>query len=51
MAKKVDDKPGRNQRLQQLVDLLKFVLTLDDQEILISTLESVIEALEDEISK
>lgn len=51
MTKKVDDKSGRNQRLQQLVDLLKFVLTLDDQEILISTLESVIEALEDEISK
>lgn len=51
MTKKIDDKPGRNQRLQQLVDLLKFVLTLDDQEILISTLESVIEALEDEISK
>ena len=51
MPKKIDDKFGRNQRLQQLVDLLKFVLTLDDQEILISTLESVIEALEDEISK
>lgn len=51
MPKKVDDKTIRNQKLQQLVDLLKFVLTLDDQEIVVSTIESVIESLEDEISK
>jgi hypothetical protein len=51
MTKKVDDKSIRNQKLQQIVDLLKFILTLDDQEIVVSTIESVIETLEDEISK
>jgi len=39
------------QKLQQAVDLLKFVLTLDDEEVTKSTIESVIESLEDEINK
>lgn len=50
MSKK-SDKEGRNQKLQQLVELLKFVLTLDDEEVVKSTIESVIETLEEEINK
>jgi Trp operon repressor len=46
-TKKKDDK----QKLQQIMELLKFVLTLDDEEIVKSTIESVIELLEEEISK
>jgi hypothetical protein len=42
---------GLVDRIKQIVDLLKFVLTLDDQEIVVSTIESVIETLEDEIIK
>ena len=38
------------QKIQQLVDLLKFVLTIEDEEIIRSTIESVIETL-DEINK
>jgi hypothetical protein len=38
-------------RLQQIVDLLKFTLTLNDEEITKSTVESVIELLEEEIDK
>lgn len=51
MSKK-NDKENRNAQLQQVVELLKFVLTLDDdEEIVKSTIESVIELLEEEISK
>ena len=46
MSKKNQD--TRN-KLKQVVDLLKFVLTLDDEEIVKSTIESVIEVLEEEI--
>jgi len=38
-------------QLQQIIDLLKFSLTLDDKEILNSVIESVIESLEDELNK
>lgn len=41
----------RNAKLIQVVELLKFILTLDDQEITHSTIESIIEILEEEISK
>lgn len=41
----------RKQKLIQVIELLKFVLTLDDEEIVKSTVESVIELLEEEISK
>ena len=50
MSKK-SDKENRNQKLRQITELLKFVLTLDDDEIVKSTIESVIESLEEEISK
>lgn len=45
---KSDD--NKEYQLQQIIDLLKFALTLDDPEIVTSTVESVIELLE-EISK
>lgn len=48
---KKSDKENRNAKLQQIVELLKFVLPLDDEEIVKSTIESVIELLEEEISK
>lgn len=51
MSKKIDDKLARSQRLQPLADLLKFVLTLDDKEIIKAAIESVIESIEDEITK
>jgi hypothetical protein len=38
-------------KLEQVVELLKFALTLDDEEIIKSTVESVIEILEEEIGK
>lgn len=41
----------RNQKLQQIIDLLQFALSLDDEEIMKSTIESVIELLEEEITK
>lgn len=51
MPKKSKSNPGGKQKLQQVVELLKFVLTLDDEEIVKSTIESVIELLEEEIGK
>ena len=38
-------------KLKQVVELLKFALTLDDEEIIKSTVESVIEIIEEEIGK
>lgn len=38
-------------KLQKIIDLLKFILTLDDDEIIKSTIESIIEVLEEEISE
>jgi hypothetical protein len=46
--KKTDD---TKQKLEQAVSLLKFVLSADDGEIIKYTIESVIELLEEEISK
>jgi hypothetical protein len=40
-----------NQKLEHVIELLKFVLSLDDEEIIKSTVESVIEILEEEITK
>lgn len=37
--------------LEQVVNLLKFSLSLEDQEIIKSTIESVIEILQEEIAK
>jgi hypothetical protein len=38
-------------KLQQIIELLKFALSLEDQEIIKSTVESIIEILEEETSK
>ena len=38
-------------KLEQVVELLKFALSLEDEEIIKSTVESVIEILEEEIGK
>ena len=46
----ITTKDTKKQRLQHIVDLLKFVVTLDDDEILIASVESIIELLEEEIS-
>lgn len=45
------DVGNQKYKLQRIVELLRFVLTLDDEEIVKSTLESVIELLEEEINK
>lgn len=47
MSTKSSDK---KEKIQRIIELLKFALTLDDQEIVKSTVESVIELLE-EINK
>jgi len=38
-------------KIEQVIALLKFALSLDDEEIIKSTVESVIEILEEEIVK
>lgn len=38
-------------KMEQIVELLKFALALEDEEILISTVQSVIEIIEEEIIK
>lgn len=43
------DEDSQKRKLQQIVDLLKFVATLDDEEIIKATIESVVELLEEEI--
>lgn len=42
---------NKKHKLKQVIDLLKFSLSLDDEEIVKSTIESVIEILEEEINK
>ncbi len=49
MTKKSGD--NDNHKIEQVIDLLKFALSLEDEEIIKSTVESVIEILEEEISK
>lgn len=51
MDKKNDKKEIDKYKLQQIIDLLKFALSLEDHEIIKSTVESVIEIIEEEISK
>ncbi len=38
------------QKITQIVELLRFILTIDDPEITHATIESVIETLEEEIN-
>jgi len=40
-------KISQKTKIKQIIDLLRFVLTLDDEELIKSTIESVIESLED----
>lgn len=49
--KRFNSNNKKNLKLLQVVELLKFVLTLDDEEIVKSTIESVIELLEEEVNK
>lgn len=51
MSKKSKDGKVEQAKLKQILELLKFALTLDDEEIMKSTIESIIELLEEEISK
>jgi len=51
MTNKNDKNGSDKHKLEQIVDLLKFALTLDDQEIIKSTVESIIDLLEDEINQ
>lgn len=47
----MSNKDSSKQKLQQIIDLLKFILTIDDAEITKTSIESIIELLEEEISK
>lgn len=51
MTKENDKKGSDKYKLQQIAELLKFALSLEDHEIIKSTVESVIEILEEEIGK
>ena len=51
MPRKNNNQNDRKRKLLQIAELLKFALTLDDEEIVKSTVESVIEILEEEIGK
>ncbi len=51
MPKKPKGEDPKKAKLKQVLELLKFVRTLDDEEIMKSTIESVIELLEEEINK
>lgn len=51
MPKKSKQSEEQKQKLQQVVSVLKLALTLDDEEIIKSTIESVIELLEEQIDK
>lgn len=50
MPKKSSDTECR-QKLKQIVGLLKFIKSIDDEEIVKSTIESIIEILEEELDK
>ncbi len=51
MTKKSKSDSTKNTKLKQVVELLRFVLTLDDEEIVKNTVESIIELLEEEMNK
>lgn len=44
------NKNNKNVKLKQIIELLKFALTIDDEEIMKSSIESIIEMLEEEIN-
>lgn len=39
----------KNDRLKKIINLLRFILTVEDEEVIKSTIESVVEMLEEEI--
>jgi hypothetical protein len=45
-------RPRKNKQLniKQIIEILKFVLTLDDEEIIKSSIETIVEMLEEEIA-
>lgn len=45
----MDTKDDSKYKLQQVIELLKFAISLEDHEIIRSTVEAVIEILEDEM--
>lgn len=51
MPKKSKSNDDGKEKLKQVLELLKFVQTLDDEEIMKSTIESIVELLEEEINK
>jgi cobalamin biosynthesis protein CobD/CbiB len=51
MPKKKSNTTDNKHKLKNIVELLRFALTLDDEEIVKSTVESVVELLEEEIDK
>lgn len=50
MTKKISKANEKQQKTQQAIGLLKFIIDLDDEEIVKTTIEAVIDLLE-EISK
>lgn len=46
----INNKIDRKTRIKRIVDLLKFVISLNDEELIKSTVESVIELLEEDIN-
>jgi len=51
MTKESDKRGIDKYKLEQIAELLKFALSLEDHEIIKSTVESIIEILEEEIGK
>jgi len=51
MATPPNKSNDKKHKLRKIIDLLKFSLTLDDEEIMKATIESIIESLEEEINK
>lgn len=41
------NKNNKNAKIKQVIEILKFILTIDDEEIIKSSIESVIEILEE----
>lgn len=46
-----NNKINRKNKIKRIIDLLKFVLTLEDEELMKSSVESIIELLEEDINK
>lgn len=51
MTKENDKKGNDRYKLQQIIELLKFALSLEDHEIIRSTVEQIVELLEEEVGK